>query len=100
MYSLDQVITRSLFLPIYTIALSSWLLALSIPLSRSLLLASFCSSLVRTVMMLLNVVLTDYSDRVPYTLSSMVGSQKAILVHAEASIMYLGLNWIHCTGAG
>lgn len=30
--------------------------------------------------------------------SSIVGNQNDMLVQAEASIMYLGLNWTHCTG--
>lgn len=30
----------------------------------------------------------------------MDGSQNAIFVQAEASIMYLGLNWTHWTGPG
>jgi hypothetical protein len=32
--------------------------------------------------------------------SSIDGSQKARLVHADTIIMYLGLNWTHCTGLG
>lgn len=30
--------------------------------------------------------------------SSMLGNQKAMLVQAETSIMYLGLNWTQWTG--
>lgn len=32
--------------------------------------------------------------------SSRAGNQNAIFVHAEASIMYFGLNWTHWTGPG
>lgn len=28
----------------------------------------------------------------------MLGSQKAMFLHADAMSMYLGLNWTHCTG--
>lgn len=32
--------------------------------------------------------------------SSIVGNQNAMLVQADANIMYLGLNWTHWTGPG
>ena len=45
------------------------------------------------------VLIQFWTSRSVYESSSTLGSQKAMFLHAEAIIMYFGLNWTHRTGS-